>query len=135
MILVFESQDGFAALPGGTSESEETPEETAIRESLEETGLRINIEKPVTFYNLTVFNKDGTERCRFYHYLFLASTRDTNPKPNAEWRDSNARCKWVTLDGLRRYKGIWPLPESVKKEVSEGNLNMGNLGELIYQMQ
>jgi 8-oxo-dGTP pyrophosphatase MutT (NUDIX family) len=38
LILVFEGQGEFAAVPGGSSEREETPEETAIRESFEETG-------------------------------------------------------------------------------------------------
>jgi len=134
-ILVFESLDGFAALPGGSSEFGETPEGTAIRESLEETGLRINIERAVAFYNLIVFNKDGTEKCTFSHYLFLASTTDTNPQPNAEWKNSKVECRRITLSDLRHYKNVWPPTEVVRNKVSEGNLDLGEMGELEYHMQ
>jgi len=133
-ILVFESQNGFAALPGGTREYGETAKETAIRETFEETGLRIDIEGTVASYNLTVLNKDGTERCKFRHYLFLASTTDTNARPSAEWSSLEAECTWTTLSGLKRYRSVWPLPEPVTNELSEGNLNLGNLGELTYRM-
>jgi len=33
LVIVFESQEGFAAVPEGTSEGEETPRETAIWDS------------------------------------------------------------------------------------------------------
>lgn len=134
LILVLEGQDGYAALPGGTSERGETPEETAVRESLEETGLRITIEKPVSSHNLIVFNKDGTEKCRFLHRLFLASTKDSGARPRSEWKNSEAKCKWTTLEDLKHYKGVWPLPEEVLSMVSEGMLDLGNLGELEYRL-
>ena len=135
LVLVFESRDGFAALPGGTCEDKETPKEAAIRESLEETGLRVDIEKLVTVYNLTVYNKDGTEKCRFLHYLFLASTKDNEPLPSSEWEDSGAKCRWTTLDGLRHYRGVWPLPEEVRRKISDGMLDLGNAGEHICRMK
>lgn len=135
LILVFEGQGEFAAVPGGSSEHEETPEETAIRESFEETGLRVNIEKLVASYNLIVLNRDGTERCRFLHYLFLASTTDANPRPSSEWQTSGATCRWTTLEGLGLYKEVWPLPEEVRSQIADGNLNLGNLGGLKYQMR
>ena len=135
LILVFEGQGEFAAVPGGSSELGETAEETAIRESFEETGLRVNIEKLVASYNLIVLNRDGAERCRFLHYLFLASTTDANPRPSSEWQTSGATCRWTTLKGLRLYKEVWPLPEEVRSQIANGNLNLGNLGELKYQIK
>ena len=134
LVLVFESQEGFAAVPGGTSEGEETPEETAIRESLEETGLRIDIEKLVTFHNLIVLERDGSERCRFLHYLYLASTEDTFPRPSSEWRESGAKCRWTTLEDLMHYRRVWPLAEEVRRRISKGELDLGNIGELKYRM-
>jgi len=134
-MLVFESKDGYAALPGGSSELGERPEETAVRESFEETGLRIDIEKMVAFHDLVVLKKDGTEKCGFLHYLFLASTTDTNPRLGAEWEGSEAKCAWTKLRGLRRYKGVWALPEEVGNSMSEGNLELGDLGELEYHME
>lgn len=134
-ILVLESLDGFAALPGGSSERGETPEETAIRESFEETGLRVNIEKLVALYNLAVVNQDGTERCRFLHYLFLASTTDADPRPSSEWHNSGARCRWIMPKDVELYKRVWPLPEEIRSQISEGSLDLGNLRELKYQMK
>ncbi|MDH5441024.1 MAG: NUDIX domain-containing protein [Candidatus Bathyarchaeota archaeon] len=122
-------------VPGGSSELGETPEETATRESFEETGLSVNIEKLVALYNLIVLNLDGTEKCRFLHYLFLASTTDTSPQPGSEWQDWGATCRWIVLKDLSRYRGVWPLPEQVRGQIAHGNLNLGNLGELKYQME
>jgi len=135
LFLVLEGQDEFAALPGGSSEPGETPEETAVRESFEETSLSVNIEKYVALYNLIVLNRDGTEKCRFLHCLFLASTTDTSPQPGSEWQNWGATCRWIMLKDLRRYRGVWPLPEQVRGQISDGNLNLGNLGELKYQMR
>lgn len=134
LILVFEGQDGYAGLPGGTSERGETPEETAVRESLEETGLRISIERLVCSYNLIIFNKDGTEKCRFLHHLFLASTKGLSPQPLSEWKNIRVKCRWITLGWLKNYKKVWPLPEEARNRISDGMLDLGNMGELKYQM-
>lgn len=134
LILVFESQSGFAALPGGISEQGETPEETAIRESFEETGLRVSIEKLVTIYRLTVLNRDGSEKCIFLHHLFLTSTTDSEARPNSEWKNSGAKCNWVALSDLSHYRNVWPLPEEVRTRVSKGILDLGDMGELEYRM-
>ena len=134
LILVFKSEGGFAAMPGGSSELGETPEETAVRESSEETGLSVSIEKLAALYNLIVLNLDGTEKCRFLHYLLLASTTDTSPQPGSEWQNWGPTRRWIKLEDLRLYRGVWPLPEQVKGQIAHGNLNLGNLGELKYQM-
>jgi len=134
LILVFESQSGFAALPGGISEQGETPEETAIRESFEETGLGVRIEKLVTIYRLTVLNKDGSEKSIFLHYLFLTSTTDSEARPSSEWKNSGAKCNWVALSDLSHYRNVWPLPEEVRTRVSRGILDLGDMGELEYRM-
>ena len=135
LILVLESEGGFAAMPGGSSELGETPEETAVRESSEETGLSVSVGKLVALHDLIVLNPDGTEKCRFLHYLFLASTTDTSPQPGSEWQNWGATCRWIKLEDLSRYRGVWPLPEQVRGQIAHGNLNLGNLGELKYQME
>jgi len=133
--LVFESQDGFAALPGGSNEHGEALEDTAVREALEETSLRVKIKKLVASYNLSVFNPDGTLKCKFRHYLFLASTVDSKPSPSSEWKGTRAKCKWIEPKDLQQYKGVWPLPEKVRRGVSEGRTELGDLGELKYQVK
>jgi len=135
LILVFESQDGFAALPGGSSEHEETPEDTAIRETLEETNLKVKIKKLVASYNLAVFNPDGTLKCKFRHYLFLTSTVNSRPLPSSEWKETGAKCRWIEPKDLQQYKGVWPLPENVRQGVSKGKTELGDLGELKYQIE
>jgi len=134
LFLVFEGRDGILALPGGSGEHDEKPEETALREAFEETSLRIQIENLVALYRLIVFNSDGTKRCEFLHYLFLASTEDTNPKPGAEWQDSVVKCRWIKLRDLKTYRKVWPLPEEVRNKISDGILNLGNSGKLEYHM-
>lgn len=133
LLLVFEGLHGFVALPGGVCECGEKPQETAVREAFEETGLTVHVEKLVALYDLAVLNPDGTEKSSFLHYLFLASTADDNPRPSSEWRDLEAKCRWITLKDLGLYKGVWPLPEEVKNQISKGNLDLGNLGKLNYQ--
>jgi len=135
LILVFESQNRIAALPGGSSKKDETPEDTAVRETFEETGLRVTIEKSVAIYHLIVFTRDGDEKCRFMHHLYLASTTGSNPQPSSEWKNSRVRCSWITLRALRQYRKVWPLPEKVRMRISEGEMNMGDLGELEYRME
>ena len=133
LFFVFE-KDKMACLPGGLRKFGEKPGETAVREAFEEAHLKVHVEKLVALYNLTVFNPDGTERCRFLHYLFLASTRDSKPQPSPEWSNLGAECSWITLEDLRGYKKVWPLPEKVRNQISKGILDLGNLGELRYQM-
>lgn len=135
LFLVFDDSSGSAALPGGMVERGENPEETAVREAYEETGIRIRVIQLVASYQLTVLWPDGAEKVTFLHHLYLASTTDLNPQPRSEWRDSNARCMWKKLDDLGLYEGIWPLPEEVKERVSEGNMALGNLGHLKYKMR
>jgi len=134
LFLVFEGRDEILALPGGSGERNEKPAETAIREAFEETSLRVQIEKLVALHQLIVFNSNGTKRREFLHYLFLASTEDDNPRPGAEWRDSVVKCRWIKLRDLKTYRKVWPLPEEVRSKISDGILNLGNLGELEYHM-
>lgn len=54
VLLVKEGYDRRRwSLPGGAIEPGETPEETAIRETFEETGLRVAIDHLIGTYSLT----------------------------------------------------------------------------------
>ena len=79
--------------------------------------------------------RNGTEKCGFLHYLFLASTTDTNHRLGTEWEGSEAKCRRNKLRGLRRYRRVWALPEEVRNNMSEGNLELGDVGELEYYME
>ncbi len=48
--LSYGPREGRWALPGGLLEREETPEETAVRETAEETGLRIELDGLLAAY-------------------------------------------------------------------------------------
>lgn len=76
-----------AVVPGGGIEPGEHPEDAAVRETLEETGLQVQI--------LRELGVDGGTR--FFHAAPLGPTRD-------QWRhaDGHVRCYWAPLEpGLR----------------------------------
>ncbi|MCI0514772.1 NUDIX domain-containing protein [candidate division KSB1 bacterium] len=96
----------YYALPGGSRESGESIEATAIREIQEETGLKVTLKT-----KLAAFENLG----RFEHY-FLADLIEGEVCPGAELTESNPdnfyALEWVDL---ARLQIINLLPEAAKK--------------------
>lgn len=76
-------QNEYYTLPGGHVESNETSEETVIREALEELDVNISIEEKV----LSIYNKDLDR----YEEFFICNIKSGEVKEGngPEWTDQN----------------------------------------------
>jgi 8-oxo-dGTP diphosphatase len=99
--LITQRQDlhtwGF---PGGRIERGEIPEETAVREAQEESGVKIEVERLVTVYFNTHFLVSSVV------FLFLA--KKIGGKEKREVGETLA-VKWVSRRKLADYVGSWSL--------------------------
>jgi 8-oxo-dGTP pyrophosphatase MutT (NUDIX family) len=71
--------------PKGTIEPDETPEQAAVREILEETGYHVRIIAPLGEVSYE-FDEDDGKRYKktVHHFLFELMDEDEQPKPNRE---------------------------------------------------
>ena len=73
IVLVHRRVPPLWALPKGTPDSGETMEETAVRETREETGLEVEIEEPIT--SISYFFVHGRTRYhKTVHFFLMRST-------------------------------------------------------------
>jgi phosphatase NudJ len=102
-------------LPAGRVEPGESLAEAAIRETLEESGVKVRV-KGVIRIEHSPQSKGARLRV-----VFLAEPRgDTATKKKAD-RES-LRAEWVTLNELPKYRLRGPLVEKVIRYVAEGGL-------------
>ena len=109
-LLVLRSKppsDAMYAFPGGRGEEGETPAETALRELLEETGIRA--EKPLLFatYDLPG-REDGPGSPSFFLSVFKVKA---DPSTVAVASDDAASVGWYTAEEIARL----PAPDSVRE--------------------
>jgi ADP-ribose pyrophosphatase YjhB (NUDIX family) len=83
--------------PGGGIKADEDPTDGAVREALEETGLRVEPSRYLVEAH-AVFRNGGRELPWITHVL-LAETVDTELEPNDP--DEIADARWGTLEELR----------------------------------
>ncbi|HUC38502.1 MAG TPA: 8-oxo-dGTP diphosphatase [Candidatus Acidoferrum sp.] len=114
---------------GGKIDEGETPEENAIRETLEESGLTVT---NLFYHGVMNFHNYGKEEVDFAVHLF--STKDFSGKLLKE-SDDNGELKWFPLDNLPM-NDMWKddehwLPHMLAKEkfdadfyMDEGNKNI-----------
>ncbi len=90
--------DDYYAVPGGTVEPGETPEQTAVREMKEETGMDVAVSEPV----LALENEGRRE---FYYDALRATGEPRLGGPEAERNspENSYELVWVPLDELDRY--------------------------------
>jgi len=84
-------------LPKGTIEAGETPEQTCIREMLEETGYNVNI---IDFIDSTTFEfdwKDGNRYEKTVHYFLTKRADNLAPTPMRE-DNEDFENEWLTYD-------------------------------------
>ncbi|OGJ13276.1 hypothetical protein A3K82_01820 [Candidatus Pacearchaeota archaeon RBG_19FT_COMBO_34_9] len=107
----------FYLLPGGGVEFGETIEEAAIRETLEETGKRIKIIKPV-YINEYIDNKDRSKRVINIFFLSEILKEDMSMLSNDGGKIKSI--EWVDLDNLKDID-IKPdfLKKTLKKDLQE----------------
>ena len=87
------SLDMFA-FPGGRAEPGETPDQTALREFEEETGIRAHSPREFAFYDLQAENPGR----HFHLTVFLV---EASAEEIAEARDDAADAGWFTPDEIR----------------------------------
>ena len=92
-------------IPGGKIDENETPQEAAIRECFEETGIRCRHLKPLLSYNQTL------EGVNSFTHLFFTSNFDDNNNFTPDLKEVES-IQWV------------PLEESLKM-IKEGKNNDG----------
>lgn len=99
------SQDMFA-FPGGRAEPGETPENTALRELVEETGIVARHPQLFATYDLQNHDEAGHLTSHFFLSVFTAEADADAPVVAA---DDAADAEWYTLEEIRAL----PVPESV----------------------
>ncbi len=94
------------AFPGGRAEPGETPEETALREFEEETGIKAHSPRLFATYDLKTHAADGAI---VSHFLLAVFCVEADGAAIAIAADDAADIGWFTVDEIRRL----PAPQSV----------------------
>jgi ADP-ribose pyrophosphatase YjhB (NUDIX family) len=94
------------AFPGGRAEEGETPDQTALRELAEETGIVARSPRLFQTYDLKTHAEDGTIASHFFLSVFLV---DADTDAVAEAADDAAGIGWYTLQEIR----VLSVPPSV----------------------
>ncbi len=102
----------YWATPGGAVEEGETFASAAVRELLEETGIRVpSLGEPVGFRRFEMRMSDGevVEALEHYFYVRAATEEVCNSLWTTEERAVIAEHRWWTLDDLPlSEETIWP---------------------------
>lgn len=91
--LVHRRSPRLWALPKGTPDSGETLEETALRETREETGLEVEIEAPLTAIRY-YFVRGTTRFHKTVHFFLMRATGGSVGEHDAEFDEAS----WVGVD-------------------------------------
>ncbi|MGR9168935.1 NUDIX domain-containing protein [Rhizobium sp. KDH_Rht_773_N] len=94
------------AFPGGRGEPGETPEETALREFLEETGIQARDPRLFSTYDLKTHAPDGSVSSHFFLSVFRV---EADRHAVAAAADDAADLGWYSVEEIRRM----PVPQSV----------------------
>ncbi|MBO9123323.1 MULTISPECIES: NUDIX hydrolase [unclassified Rhizobium] len=94
------------AFPGGRAEPGETPDQTALREFEEETGIRARNSKIFATYDLKQHGADGRLTSHFFLSVFRV---EADADSVAVAADDAMALGWFTVDEIRRL----PTPQSV----------------------
>lgn len=96
------------AFPGGRAEQGEAPEQAAIRECAEETGIVIEDPQLFATYDLVTRGTDGAVSHHFLLSVFRAREVGMNAALAA---DDALECGWYSAEEIRNL----PVPESVQE--------------------
>ena len=82
-LLVKAKDDGYCGFPKGHVEADESEEETALRETLEETSVNVQINRDFR-YEISYQMGNGSTKTVIY---FLANFKNQTPKRNNDFED------------------------------------------------
>lgn len=106
------------AFPGGRSEPGETPEDTALRELLEETGIKGHKPRLFAFYDL---KGEGDAPGTATHFLLSVFRVEMSERCEVAAADDALEAAWFAIDDIRRL----PVPASVLECVERLALELG----------
>jgi mutator protein MutT len=95
----FEPGKGKWTIPGGLVELGETPEETVIREVMEECGLEVENPALIDVVNNVMLDKKRKIKYHFIILDFLVELKGGRLVPNEEILEA----KWVPLEDVEKY--------------------------------
>lgn len=110
------------AFPGGRAEAGETPEQTAIREFAEETGVAVRNPSLFATYDLKTIAADGSLSSHFLLSVFLV---EADADAEAEAADDAESLGWFTPEAIRALPVPHSVLECVEKLVKDGNAQPG----------
>jgi ADP-ribose pyrophosphatase YjhB (NUDIX family) len=94
------------AFPGGRAEQGESPEETALREFEEETGIKAHSPRFFKLYDLPNRDENGHLTS---HFILSVFTVEADSETVAKAADDALEVGWFTIDAIRQL----PTPQSV----------------------
>ena len=107
-MLVLKKPNSVWCLPGGKPEGEETPDQTAIRETYEETGIYVKrVSSP-----LTLRYKDKT----YFSFIHILQSEQ-----DVILSDEHKDYKWISLKNISKIKLIPPFKNNAKFIIKEIN--------------
>jgi ADP-ribose pyrophosphatase YjhB (NUDIX family) len=98
VLLVCERSDGRWALPGGYADIGDTPAEAAARETLEEAGLGVRVERLAGVFDRRLHPEAGPHPFHIYKLVFVGRALDPKAEPRGGSEASDAR--FFPLDDL-----------------------------------
>jgi mutator protein MutT len=113
-----EPNKGLWSIPGGLIKLGESPEEAAIRELKEETGLNAIIEKLLGVFNIIIKDNDGRIK---YHYViidYIGKLIGGELKPGDDVLDA----KWFDISELKNIQISPTVIKALEKIKKEKNL-------------
>ncbi|RZN56222.1 MAG: hypothetical protein DSO09_06190 [Candidatus Methanomethylicota archaeon] len=106
-----EPNKGLWSIPGGLVKLGESPEEAAIREFKEETGLNAIIEKLLGIFNIVIKDNEGKIK---YHYIvvdYLGKVVGGELKPGSDVLDA----KWFDISELKNIQTSSTVIKAIEK--------------------
>lgn len=112
LVLVLQLLNGDWVLPKGRLEDGEHPEEAAVREVLEESGVAVDVVAPIDAIAYT-FETDGGNRRKMVHWFAMRTSEPALRPPDDEF----AAAAWTTIeDACRRLR--WESQREVVRKAS-----------------
>ena len=108
--IIIELRNGIIKIPGGKSYKGETPEETALREFQEETGLKIN---PTYVSKKTVFETEVEKHRRLHDFIVMEAILPNSPCMPKKNKDVDEDVKKVrVIDKKTIINNLKNMPEN-----------------------
>lgn len=99
ILLLYRPDNSWWEVPGGKVEEEESPTQAAVRETKEEIGVEVELEKP--FYT----GEFQHEEELFTWYGYISSIKDGRPELK---EDKFEKLKWFSTDDLEECEDLAP---------------------------